>query len=126
VKIPTFKYIQASPFSIQESVDLIQKADNPGLTNWGSGLLMALNANPKPDVIFFLTDGERQDENGWIDVVTAVNKSKLPMTVINTSVMAQVDAAREMDALAKRNNGTFSVVVGEGQVIKGPDFFKMK
>ncbi len=126
VKIPTFKYIQASPFSIQESVDLIQKADNPGLTNWGSGLLMALNANPKPDIIFFLTDGERQDENGWIDIVTNVNKSKLPMTVIHTSVMAQVDAAREMDNLARRNNGTFSVVVGEGQVIKGPDFFKMK
>ncbi|MCF7785815.1 MAG: VWA domain-containing protein [Prosthecobacter sp.] len=126
VKIPTFKYIQASPFSLQESADLIQKADNPGLTNWGSGLLMALNASPKPDVIFFMTDGERQDENGWIDVVTAVNKSKLPMTVINTSVMAQVDAAREMDALAKRNNGTFSVIVGEGKVIKGEDFFKMK
>lgn len=126
VKIPTFKYIQASPFTIQESVDLIQKADNPGLTNWGSGLLMALNANPKPDVIFFMTDGERQDENGWIDIVTAVNKSKLPMTVIHTSVMAQVDAAREMDALAKRNNGSFSVVAGEGKVIKGEEFFKMK
>ena len=87
---------------------------------------MALNANPKPDVIFFLTDGERQDENGWIDIVTAENKRKLPMTVIHTSVMAQVDAAREMDNLARRNNGTFSVVAGEGQVIKGPDFFKMK
>lgn len=126
VKIPIFKYIQASPFTIQESVDLIQKADNPGLTNWGSGLLMALNANPKPDVIFFLTDGERQDENGWIDIVTNENKRKLPMTVIHTSVMAQVDAAREMDNLARRNNGTFSVVAGEGQVIKGQDFFKMQ
>lgn len=126
VKIPTFKYLQASPFTIQDSVEIIQRSENPGLTNWGAGLLMALNANPKPDVIFFMTDGERQDEMGWIDIVTAENKRKLPMAVIHTSVMAQVDAAREMDDLARRNNGKFTVVMGEGKVIKGEDFFKMR
>ena len=124
VKIPTFKYIQANPFTIQESVDIIQRSDNPGLTNWGSGLLMALNANPKPDVIFFMTDGERQDEMGWIDIVTDENKRKQPMAVIHTSVMAQTDAAREMDSLAKRNNGKFTVVMSDGKVVKGDDFFK--
>jgi len=124
VKIPSFKYLTANPFSLQDSVKIIQGAENPGGTNWGSGLLMALNANPKPDVIFFMTDGERQDEMGWIDIVTAENKRKLPMTAIYTSVMAQVDAAREMDSLAKRNNGRFTVVTGEGKVIKGEDFFK--
>ena len=126
VKIPPFKYILASPFSVQDSKSIIQNADNPGGTNWGSGLLMALNANPKPDVIFFMTDGNRSDEMGWIDIVTAENKRKLPMTAIYTSAMQQPDAARELDALAKRNNGRFTVVMGEGKVIKGEDFFKMK
>lgn len=125
-KIPSFKYLQANPFSLQDSVKIIQGADNPGGTNWGAGLLMALHANPKPDVIFFMTDGERQDEMGWIDIVTAENKRKLPMTAIYTSVMAQTDAAREMDSLAKRNNGRFTVVMGDGKVIKGEDFFKTK
>ena len=126
-KIPDFKYIQASQFTIQDSVDIIQRADNSRIyTNWGSGLLMALRANPKPDVIFFMTDGDRKDENGWIDIVTEENKRKLPMTVIHTSVMGQTDAAPEMDSLARRNNGTFTVVLGEGRVIKGEDFFKMK
>jgi|GEM_PF-820787 len=124
VKIPTFKYIQATPFSIQDSVNIIQGSDNPGGTNWGSGLLMALNANPKPDVIFFMTDGNRSDEMGWIDVVNAENKRKLPMAAIHTSVIAQIDAAREMDALARSNNGTFTVITDEGKVIKGQDFFK--
>ncbi|WP_395744026.1 hypothetical protein [Prosthecobacter sp.] len=126
VKIPTFKYILASPFTVQDSKNIIQNADNPGGTNWGSGLLMALNANPKPDVIFFMTDGNRSDEMGWIDVVTAENKRKLPMTAIYTSAMQQPDAARELDTLAKRNNGRFTVVMGEGKVIKGEDFFNMK
>jgi hypothetical protein len=126
VKIPPFKYLQASPFTIQDSVEIIQRSENPGLTNWGAGLLMAINANPKPDVIFFMTDGERQDEMGWIDIVTAENKRKLPMAVIHTSVMAHVDAAREMDNLARRNNGKFTVVMGEGKVIKGEDYFKMR
>ncbi len=125
VKIPPFKYIQANPFSLQDSKKIIEASDNPGGTNWGSGLLMALNANPKPDVIFFMTDGNRSDEMGWIDIVTAENKRKLPMTAIYTSAMQQPDAAPELDTLAKRNNGRFTVVMGEGKVIKGEDFFKM-
>jgi len=126
-KIPTFKYIQATQFTLQDSVDIIQRSDNNRIyTNWGAGLLMALNANPKPDVIFFMTDGERKDEQGWIDIVTNENKRKLPMSVIHTSVMAQVDAAFEIDALAKRNNGSFTVVTDDGRVIKGEEYFKMK
>ena len=126
-KIPAFKYIQATQFTLQDSVDIIQRSDNNRIyTNWGAGLLMALNANPKPDVIFFMTDGERKDEQGWIDIVTNENKKKLPMSVIHTSVMAQVDAAFEIDALAKRNNGSFTVVTDDGRVIKGEEYFKMK
>lgn len=126
-KIPTFKYIQATQFTLQDSVDIIQRSDNNRIyTNWGSGLLMALNANPKPDVIFFMTDGERKDAQGWIDIVTNENKRKLPMTVIHTSVMAQTDADREMDSLAKLNNGSFTVVTDDGRVIKGEEYFKMK
>lgn len=126
VKIPTFKFLQASPFTLQDSREIIERSDNPGGTNWGSGLLMALNASPKPDVIFFMTDGNRSDEMGWIDIVTAENKRRAPMTVIHTSAMQQPDAARELDDLARRNNGKFTVVMGEGKVIKGEDFFKMK
>ncbi|MGV3660007.1 MAG: hypothetical protein ACO1TE_07475, partial [Prosthecobacter sp.] len=126
VKLPTFRFIQATPFSLRETADIIQRSDNPGGTNWGSGLLMALNANPKPDVIFFMTDGLRSDEQGWVDIVTAENKRRLPMTAIYTSAMQQPDAARELDDLARRNNGRFTVVLGDGKIVKGEDFFKMK
>ncbi len=126
VKLPTFRFIQATPFSLRETTDIIQRSDNPGGTNWGSGLLMALNASPKPDVIFFMTDGLRSDEQGWVDVITAENKRRLPMTAIYTSAMQQPDAAKELDDLARRNNGRFTVVLGDGKIVKGEDFFKMR
>lgn len=125
-KIPAFRFIQATPFSLRDTADIIQRSDNPGGTNWGSGLLMALNASPKPDVIFFMTDGLRSDEQGWVDIVTAENKRRLPLTAIYTSAMQQPDAARELDDLAKRNGGRFTVVLGDGKIVKGEDFFKMK
>lgn len=126
VKIPSFRYLQATPFSLPESVKIVQNSDNPGGTNWGSGLLMALNANPKPDVIFFMTDGLRSDEQGWIDIVTDENKRRLPMTAIYTSAMQEPDAARELDSLAKRNNGRFTVVLGDGKIVKGEDFLRQR
>lgn len=126
VKIPSFKYIQANPFSLRESTEIIQHSENPGGTNWGSGLLMALKGSPKPDVIFFMTDGLRSDEQGWVDVVTAENKSRLPVTAIYTSAMQEPDAAPELDSLARRNNGRFTIVLGDGKVVKGEDYFKGK
>jgi hypothetical protein len=126
VKIPTFRYIPATPFSLPESVKIVQNSDNPGGTNWGSGLLMALNASPKPDVIFFMTDGLRSDEQGWVDIVTDENKRRLPVSAIYTSAMQEPDAARDLDALAKRNNGRFTVVLGDGKIVKGEDFLKGK
>jgi hypothetical protein len=122
-KIPAFAYLLASPFNLADSRKIVQEADNPGGTNWGSGLLMALKANPKPDIIFFMTDGQKIDEQGWINVVTDENKRSMTRTVIHTSVIMETDAAADMDRLAKANGGTFSVVLRDGTVVKGDQFF---
>ncbi|MBL9184983.1 MAG: hypothetical protein JNN17_22745 [Verrucomicrobiaceae bacterium] len=124
VRIPNYAYIQATPFSLAESRKIVKEADNPGGTNWGAGLLMALKGYPKPDAIFFMTDGQKSDEMGWVDIVTDENKRALPRTIIHTSVMMETDAASDMDRLAKSNGGTFSVVLKDGTVVKGDQFFK--
>ncbi len=123
-KIPTFAYLLASPFNLADSRKIVQEADNPGGTNWGSGLLMALKANPKPDIIFFMTDGQKSDEQGWVDIITAENNRSMTRTVIHTSVMMETDAAADMDRLARANGGTFSVVLKDGTVVKGDQFFR--
>ncbi|MFM7604456.1 MAG: hypothetical protein ACKO8Z_04565 [Prosthecobacter sp.] len=123
-RIPNYAYIQATPFNLADSRKVVKEADNPGGTNWGSGLLMALKGYPKPDAIFFMTDGQKSDELGWVDIVTDENKRTLPRTLIHTSVMMETDAASDMDRLAKSNGGTFSVVLKDGTVVKGDQFFK--
>jgi hypothetical protein len=123
-RIPNYAYIQATPFNLADSRKVVKEADNPGGTNWGAGLLMALKGYPKPDAIFFMTDGQKSDELGWVDIVTDENKRTLPRTVIHTSVMMETDAASDMDRLAKSNGGTFSVVLKDGTVVKGDQFFK--
>ena len=123
VSIPRFRYVSASMATLRKSREIIEDSDNPGGTNWGSGLFMALAASPKPDVIFFMTDGNRSDAEGWIDAVTRYN-ARGKKTVIHTTAMMEPDAAEELDQLAKRNGGKFTVVKSDGTIIKGEDYFK--
>jgi hypothetical protein len=119
-KIPRFSYLAANPVNISKSKKIIAEANNPGGTNWGSGLMMALKGSPKPDVIFFMTDGNRSDEQGWIDAVTTEN-SHGKRTIIHTTALGTPDAARDLDMMAKRNGGKFTAVMADGKIIQGKD-----
>ncbi|MCB1275170.1 hypothetical protein [Prosthecobacter sp.] len=123
VSIPRFSYLASNPSNISKSKKIITEANNPGGTNWGSGLMMALKANPRPDVIFFMTDGNRSDEQGWIDVVTTEN-SRGKRTIIHTTAMGTPDAARDLDAMAKRNGGKFTAVMADGKIVQGKDLLR--
>ncbi len=123
-KIPHARYITANMSTLRRSKEIIEGSDNPGGTNWGSGLIMALSMRPAPDVIFFMTDGNRNDESGWIEAVTAFNAKQGGRTVIHTTAMMDPDAATELNQMASNNRGKFSVVLGNGKVLKGEDWFK--
>ena len=103
---------------------IINDSDNPGGTNWGSGLFMALKGFPKPDVIFFMTDGNKSDAEGWVDAVTKQNLTGGKRTVIHTTAMMEPDAAEELDQLAKRNGGNFTIVTATGFTLTSEEFFK--
>jgi hypothetical protein len=122
-KIPAFAYLQGNLFNVNESRKALAEMPTNGGTNWGAGLLMALKANPRPDIIFFMTDGQRVDEQGWIDVITEENHRFGKPAVIHTSVMMETDAAEEMNRLAKSNGGTFTVVLKDGTVMRGDKYF---
>ncbi|MBK8094465.1 MAG: hypothetical protein IPK32_21515 [Verrucomicrobiaceae bacterium] len=122
-RIPSFPFLQATVFNINDSRKNIAQMSTNGGTNWGSGLLMALKANPRPDIIFFMTDGQRIDEMGWIDIITQENHRMGTGTIIHTSVMMETDAAADMDRLARSNGGTFSVVLKDGTVMRGDKYF---
>ncbi len=125
VRIPQWKYLVAGPDTIRRSRKIIEDSNNPGGTNWGSGLLMALNGNPRPDVIFFMTDGNKSDALTWVQEVTNAN-SRGKRAVIHTTAMMEPDAADDLADLAARNRGKFTVVLANGQVMQGADFFKRR
>jgi hypothetical protein len=55
--------------------------------------------------------------------VTASNAKGKPAT-IHTTAMMEPAAAKELDELARRNGGKFTIVNADGKVTKGEDFFK--
>ncbi|HRH94797.1 MAG TPA: hypothetical protein PLB55_02625 [Prosthecobacter sp.] len=123
VTIPRFSYLAANPSNIGKSKKIITEANNPGGTNWGSGLLMALKGSPRPDVVFFMTDGNRSDEQGWINVVTTEN-SRGKRTIIHTTALGTPDAARDLDEMARRNGGKFTAVMADGKIVQGKDLLR--
>ncbi len=124
VTIPRYSYLATNGANVSKSKKIIMEANNPGGTNWGSGLMMALKgATPKPDVIFFMTDGNRSDEAGWIDAVTQEN-SRGKRTIIHTTALGTPDAARDLDEMARRNGGKFTAVMADGKIIQGKDLLR--
>ena len=123
VRIPRFSYLPVNPTNIARSRKIIEESNNPGGTNWGSGLLMALQASPKPDLVFFMTDGNRSDALSWVDEVTAAN-ARGKRAIIHTTAMMEPSAAQELNDLARRNGGKFTVVNADGSITKSADFFK--
>lgn len=123
VTIPRFSYIAANPANIAKSKKIIADANNPGGTNWGSGLLMALKGSPKPDVIFFMTDGDVGSEQGWNNVVTTEN-SRGKRTIIHTTALGNPDSRKDLAELARRNGGKFTAVMADGKIVRGEDLLK--
>lgn len=124
VNTPRFRYLKADMMTLLRSRDIIEDSDNPGGTNWGSGLFMALRGTPKPDIIFFMTDGNKSDAVGWVDAVTEFNHRSGKPARIYTTAMMEPDAAEELDQLAKRNGGNFTVVMSDGTILTSDEFFK--
>lgn len=123
VSIPRFSYLATNSANIAKSKKIIAEANNPGGTNWGSGLMMALKASPKPDVIFFMTDGNRSDEQGWIDVISTEN-SRGKRTIIHTTALGTPDAAKDLAAMARRNGGKFTAVMADGKILQEKELLK--
>ena len=126
VPVPRFRYLNSDSTTVMKSREIIKNSENPGGTNWGSGLFMALKAFPKPDVIFFMTDGQQEDSLGWVDAVTRLNNSTSKRTIIHTTAMMEPSAAVELEDLAKRNGGNFTVVTSQGFIKTADEFFGRK
>lgn len=78
-------------------------------TRWKFALEMALEMQPPPQVIYFMTDGATGGEAMQV-ARTAGAQAKTLGTTIHTVAMMQPDANEAMFEIAKRTGGTFTIV----------------
>lgn len=125
-KLPKFKYLKAVPENTKKSREIIKNSQMTLGTLWGPPVLMALSIRPKPDVVFFMTDGTTGNPKGWIEMINRANKKGGKRATIHTTAMMEPDAAQDLSDLAKANGGEFTIVQADGKTIKGDDFFKQQ
>jgi len=123
-EFPKFKYIQTSPDTIKKSVLLIEKMPTTYGTNWEHPVLMALSIRPRPDVVFFMTDGLVTNPTRALELIADANKGKA--TQIHTTALMEPKAAADMAELAAQNRGQFTLVVEGGKIITEQEFFNGK
>lgn len=82
-------------------------------TDWSSPLQAALQLDPMPDVIYFMTDGTCASANQSAVKIAAIAKEK--GVRINTIAMMHPKAEKPMRYLAAKTGGDFVVVTNSGK-----------
>lgn len=84
-------------------------------TIWDHPLEMALSMDPKPDVIFFMTDGAAGKDSAEV-AKTIGRRARGMNVVINTVALMVPQAQASLKELAKRAGGQFTIVKEGGEV----------
>jgi hypothetical protein len=113
------EWLDVTGKQMQESLKVIQESPLSGGTDWENPLLMAFDAEPPPQIIFFMTDGAV----GGRDMIKLTNdlasEAKKKGIVVNTIAMMQPKAEAPMGNLAKLTGGQFTVVDKDGKARPG-------
>jgi hypothetical protein len=82
-------------------------------TDWGPPLTMALEMDPPPQIIFFMTDGVGGNTDKLLKELSRLAKRK--NTIINTVSLMQPKAVDGLIYLAKETKGQFTIVDEKGR-----------
>ncbi|MEM0897144.1 MAG: hypothetical protein AAGJ79_09670, partial [Verrucomicrobiota bacterium] len=109
------KWLPATKTNLNRTRSQIESVAKSFGTDWEWPLVLALNLKPKPDVIYFLTDGAVGGADVMVERVVDLNK-KLPgpKTKINTISMMEPRATEYLSLLADKTKGKFSIVEEDG------------
>ena len=84
-----------------------------GGTVWDNPLNMALDMEPPPQTVYFMTDGAANGSDVWAREVG--DRAAKMGVIINCIAMMQPRAHADLDDLAKRTGGQFTVVLEGGK-----------
>ncbi len=106
--LPTAAWNPASKANLHKTMKHIDEAQKIYGTDWEWPLKVALQQmEPKPDVIYFLTDGVTGGVEETLDDIRVINRNKGKKSKINTISMMEPRAAAALRRLAKEAGGSF-------------------
>ena len=117
--LPTRPLVRATQSQKRKTMGYIDEATSGGGTNWRLPLKMAIKL--KPDMIYFMTDGEIDSDNGKVPVIEDVvdYNRKTSNSRINTICLMELKAYEKLQDLAGRTRGTVFLVKEDGTVLRG-------
>lgn len=122
--LPVEPWISANPSNLRRTIKHVEAARKSFGTSWLQPLRMALSMDPKPDIVYFMTDGAVRNAAEDVKLVTRLNRRGKSKTKIFTTAMMQPQAADHLYELAKKNGGEFSIVKADGSMVIGRDALK--
>lgn len=112
-------WMDVSSSNLSKSLKIIKETPLSGGTDWENPLLMAIDMEPPPQIIFFMTDGIVSGRD-MLDLTRDIaSKAKRKGIVINTVAMMEPRAEEAMADLAKRTGGEFTIIGKDGKARPG-------
>jgi hypothetical protein len=106
--LPKKTWIKASPSNIKKSVNTVKKWTREDLvigTTWIWPLRTALQLEPSPDVIYFMTDGAAENMPGSVEEITNKNTKKIPINTV--AMVANKTGQQWLEKMAENSGGAF-------------------
>ena len=122
--LPVESWSSTNPSNVSRTIQHVEAVKKSFGTSWRQPLRMALSMEPKPDIVYFMTDGAVRDAEAEVKLVTRLNRRGKVKTKIFTTAMMEPKAAEHLYGLAKKNGGEFSIVRADGRVLTGRDALK--
>ncbi len=119
--LPVQPWRLAKPGTLSQSIRSVESVRRSFGTTWRQPLRMALTMDPKPEVIYFMTDGVVNKADEDVREITRLNRRGAGKAKIFTTAMMQPKAAKQLYELADNNGGSFSIVRADGSVVTGKD-----
>lgn len=109
------EWIDISSSNLAESLKIIKETPLSGGTDWENPLLMAIDMEPPPQIIFFMTDGAVGGRDMLALTKDLASKANKKGIVVNTVAMMEPKAEAPMADLAKRTGGQFTIIGKDGK-----------
>lgn len=106
-------WLQADDLQRQRSTALIRRTGLLFGTFWQPALELALQMDPAPDVVYFMTDGV-VTHRVYETIDDLARLARRHKTIVNTVSMMEPAAADAMRTLATKTGGTFTLVQHDG------------